>query len=113
MPSRRTIAEQVRRLSLFLAESIDRGTQWVVFEPNDSSLWLHIQTNVNAFLGGLFRRGAFEGTTPGEAYFVKCDNENNTQGDIALGIVNIEVGFAPLKPAEFVVIKISQRAPHQ
>ena len=86
------------------------GTQWVVFEPNDEPLWAQIRLNVGAFMHNLFRQGAFQGTTPREAYFVKCDKETTTQNDINLGIVNIVVGFAPLKPAEFVVIKIQQMA---
>jgi phage tail sheath protein FI len=100
----------VRRLTLFLEESLCRGTQWVVFEPNDEPLWAQIRLNIGAFLNGLFRQGAFQGKTPKEAYFVKCDRETTTQADINNGIVNIMVGFAPLKPAEFVVIKIQQMA---
>ena len=100
----------VRRLALFLEESLFRGTQWVVFEPNDEPLWAQIRLNVGAFLQGLFRQGAFQGSTPRQAYFVKCDRETTTQADINLGIVNILVGFAPLKPAEFVVLKIQQIA---
>ena len=100
----------VRRMALFLEESLYRGTQWVVFEPNDEPLWAQIRLNVGAFLQGLFRQGAFQGRSPREAYFVKCDRETTTQADINLGIVNIFVGFAPLKPAEFVVIKIQQIA---
>ena len=100
----------VRRMALFLEESLYRGTQWVVFEPNDEPLWAQIRLNIGAFMQGLFRQGAFQGTTPREAYFVKCDSETTTQADINLGIVNILVGFAPLKPAEFVVIKIQQIA---
>jgi phage tail sheath protein FI len=100
----------VRRLALFLEESLYRGTQWVVFEPNDEPLWAQIRLNVGAFMQNLFRQGAFQGTTPREAYFVKCDKETTTQNDINLGIVNILVGFAPLKPAEFVIIRIQQMA---
>jgi phage tail sheath protein FI len=100
----------VRRLALFLEESLYRGTQWVVFEPNDEPLWSQIRLNLGAFMHDLFRQGAFQGTTPREAYFVKCDSETTTQNDIDRGIVNIVVGFAPLKPAEFVVIKIQQIA---
>ncbi|TCL69512.1 phage tail sheath subtilisin-like domain-containing protein [Rhizobium sp. BK251] len=100
----------VRRMALFLEESLYRGTQWVVFEPNDEPLWAQIRLNIGAFMQGLFRQGAFQGTTPRQAYFVKCDSETTTQADINLGIVNILVGFAPLKPAEFVVIKIQQIA---
>jgi len=100
----------VRRLALFIEESLYRGTQWVVFEPNDEPLWAQIRLNVGAFMHDLFRQGAFQGKTPREAYFVKCDKETTTQNDINLGIVNIVVGFAPLKPAEFVVIKLQQIA---
>lgn len=100
----------VRRMALFLEESLYRGTQWVVFEPNDEPLWAQIRLNIGAFLQGLFRQGAFQGKTPKEAYFVKCDGETTTQADINLGIVNILVGFAPLKPAEFVVLKLQQIA---
>lgn len=100
----------VRRLALFLEESLYRGTQWVVFEPNDEPLWSQIRLNVGSFMQTLFRKGAFQGTTPKEAYFVKCDKEITTQDDINLGIVNILVGFAALKPAEFVVIQIQQMA---
>ena len=100
----------VRRLALFLEESLYRGTQWVVFEPNDGPLWAQIRLNIGAFMQGLFRQGAFQGTSPRQAYFVKCDAETTTQADIDLGVVNIFVGFAPLKPAEFVVLKIQQIA---
>ncbi len=100
----------IRRLALYLEESLYRGTQWVVFEPNDESLWAQIRLNVGAFMHNLFRQGAFQGSTPREAYFVKCDKETTTQNDRNLGIVNIVVGFAPLKPAEFVIIKIQQIA---
>ena len=100
----------VRRLALFIEESLFRGTQWVVFEPNDEPLWAQIRLNVGAFMNTLFRQGAFQGTTPREAYFVKCDKETTTQNDIDRGIVNIVVGFAPLKPAEFVIIKLQQIA---
>ena len=100
----------IRRLALFLEESLFRGTKWVVFELNDEPLWAKIRLNLNAFMMGLFRQGAFQGSTPDKAFFVKCDNETTTQNDRNLGIVNIEVGFAPLKPAEFVVIRIQQIA---
>jgi phage tail sheath protein FI len=100
----------IRRLALFIEESLFRGTKWVVFEPNDEPLWAQIRLNVGVFMNGLFRQGAFQGATPKEAYFVKCDKETTTQADRNLGIVNIEVGFAPLKPAEFVVITIQQIA---
>jgi uncharacterized protein len=100
----------VRRMALFLEESLFRGTQWVVFEPNDEPLWAQIRLNVGAFLQTLFRQGAFQGRTPREAYFVKCDRETTTQADINRGVVNIHVGFAPLKPAEFVILRIQQIA---
>ena len=100
----------VRRTALFLEESLFRGTQWVVFEPNDEPLWAQIRLNVGAFMHNLFRQGAFQGTTPRAAYLVKCDKETTTQTDINNGVVNILVGFAPLKPAEFVIIQIQQLA---
>ncbi|MFQ3665025.1 MAG: phage tail sheath C-terminal domain-containing protein [Sphingomonadaceae bacterium] len=100
----------VRRLTLFLEESLYRGTQWVVFEPNDEPLWAQIRLNVGAFMHDLFRKGAFQGSTPRDAFFVRCDGTTTTQTDIDNGIVNIEVGFAPLKPAEFVILKIQQIA---
>ncbi len=100
----------VRRLALYIEESLYRGTQWVVFEPNDEPLWAQIRLNVGAFMHNLFRQGAFQGQSPKDAYFVKCDHETTIQNDIDLGIVNIVVGFAPLKPAEFVVIKLQQIA---
>jgi phage tail sheath protein FI len=100
----------VRRVALFIEESLYRGTKWVVFEPNDEPLWAQIRLNIGAFMHALFRQGAFQGKTPRDAYFVKCDSETTTQDDINHGVVNILVGFAPLKPAEFVVIKIQQMA---
>ena len=100
----------IRRLALFLESSLYNGTQWVVFEPNDAPLWGQIRLNVGAFMQGLFLQGAFQGTSPQQAYFVKCDADNNPQASIDLGVVNILVGFAPLKPAEFVVIQIQQIA---
>jgi phage tail sheath protein FI len=89
---------------------VDRGTQWVVFEPNGEPLWAQIRLSVSAFLQELFGQGAFRGASPAEAYFVKCDAQTTTQADIDLGVVNMLVGFAPLKPAEFVVLRISRRA---
>jgi phage tail sheath protein FI len=100
----------VRRMALFIEESLYRALKWVVFEPNDEPLWAQIRLNVGAFMHDLFRQGAFQGKTPQDAYFVKCDKETTTQSDINRGIVNIIVGFAPLKPAEFVVVKIQQIA---
>ena len=100
----------VRRLALMIEESLYRGTQWAVFEGNGEALWSQIRLNVGAFMHNLFSQGAFKGTTAREAYFVKCDKETTTQNDIDLGVVNILVGFAPLKPAEFVIIKLQQMA---
>jgi phage tail sheath protein FI len=100
----------VRRTALFIEESVFRGTQWVVFEPNDEPLWAQIRFSIGGFMQTLFLEGAFQGRTPKEAYFVKCDQETTTQVDINNGIVNIIVGFAPLKPAEFVVISLQQMA---
>ena len=100
----------IRRLALFLESSLFDGTQWVVFEPNDETLWGQVRLNIGTFLQGLFLQGAFAGTTPQQAYFVKCDAENNPPASIAQGMVNILVGFAPLYPAEFVVIQIQQIA---
>ena len=101
----------IRRLALFIEESLFRGTKWVVFEPNDEPLWASIRLNVGAFMQGLFNQGAFQGKSPQEAYYVKCDKDTNPQIDIDRGIVNIVVGFAPLKPAEFVIIRIKQISP--
>lgn len=100
----------VRRLALYIEESLYRGTKWAVFEPNDEPLWAQLRLNLGAFMHNLFRQGAFQGMTPAQAYFVKCDKETTTQNDINLGVVNILVGFAPLKPAEFVIIQIQQIA---
>jgi phage tail sheath protein FI len=100
----------VRRLALYIEESLYRGTQWVVFEPNDEPLWAEIRLNLGAFMQNLFRQGALEGKSPREAYFVKCDAETTTPNDQNLGRVNILVGFAPLRPAEFVILQIQQIA---
>jgi Bacteriophage tail sheath protein len=100
----------VRRLTLFIEESIDRGIQWAVFEPNAEPLWAQIRLNVGAFLQQLFGAGAFQGRTPRDAYFVKCDAATTTQNDIDAGVVNVVIGFAPLKPAEFIILKFSTRA---
>jgi len=100
----------VRRTALYIEESLYRGLQWAVFEPNDEPLWAQVRLNVGAFMQNLFRQGAFQGSSPRDAYFVKCDKETTTQNDIDLGIVNVVVGFAPLKPAEFVVIQLQQMA---
>jgi phage tail sheath protein FI len=100
----------VRRTALFIEESLYRGLKWAVFEPNDEPLWAQIRLNVGAFMHDLFRQGAFQGATPREAYFVRCDSTTTTPNDINLGIVNVIVGFAPLKPAEFVILYLQQMA---
>ena len=100
----------VRRTALMIEESLYRGTKWVVFEPNDEGLWGQIRLNIGAFMQTLFRQGAFQGASARDAYFVKCDSSTTTQDDINRGVVNIIVGFAPLKPAEFVIIQIEQMA---
>lgn len=100
----------VRRMAMMLRVSIYNGIQWTVFEPNDEELWSQIRLNINSFMMTLFRQGAFQGATPSKAFFVKCDGETTTQADIDRGVVNVLVGFAPLKPAEFVVVKLSQAA---
>ncbi|HEX3350140.1 MAG TPA: phage tail sheath C-terminal domain-containing protein, partial [Acetobacteraceae bacterium] len=100
----------VRRLALYIEESLYRGTKWAVFEPNDEPLWSQLRLNIGSFMHDLFRRGAFQGSTPKDAYLVKCDKDTTTQNDIDRGVVNVLVGFAPLKPAEFVIIQIQQLA---
>ncbi len=98
----------VRRLALFLEESIFRGTSWAVFEPNDEPLWKKMRASVDAFLRGLFLKGAFQGTTPREAYFVRCGRDTMSRNDIDNGRLIIEIGIAPVRPAEFVIIRIGQ-----
>ncbi|MBC6451858.1 MAG: phage tail sheath family protein [Hormoscilla sp. SP5CHS1] len=100
----------VRRLALYMQESLYRGTQWAVFEPNDEPLWAQLRLNIGSFMDNLFKQGAFQGSSASDAYFVKCDKETTTQYDIDRGIVNIIIGFAPLKPAEFVILKFQQIA---
>jgi hypothetical protein len=100
----------VRRLFLFLRESIDQGTQWVVFEPNEPSLWAKITRNVSAFLTNVWRDGALFGATAQEAFYVKCDHETNPPEVRDLGQVVTEIGVAVVKPAEFVIFRISQWA---
>jgi phage tail sheath protein FI len=100
----------VRRMALFLEQSLSGSLTWVVFEPNSDALWAAITMSVNSFMLGLFRQGAFQGDTPSEAFSVQCNAQTTTQTDIDQGIVNIVVAFAPLKPAEFVVITIAQLA---
>ena len=100
----------VRRMALFIEQTLLRNLGWVVFEPNDEPLWSAIRTSIKGFMLSLFNRGAFQGATPSQAFQVKCDQSTTTQTDIDKGIVNIIVAFAPLKPAEFVIIKIAQLA---
>jgi uncharacterized protein len=100
----------VRRLALMIEESLYRGTQWAVFEPNDERLWSQLRLNLTSFMHTLYRQGAFQGTSPREAYLVKCDAETTTQDDVNRGVVNVLVGFAPLRPAEFVIVSIQQLA---
>jgi phage tail sheath protein FI len=97
-----------RRLALFIEESVYRGTKWAVFEPNDETLWTQIRSIVSAFMHDLFLRGAFQGQTPNQAYFVKCDRDTNSRNDIDNGRLNILIGFAPLQPAEFLIVRIQQ-----
>jgi hypothetical protein len=99
----------VRRTAIFLRKSIYNGIQWAVFEPNNEPLWQSLRATIGAFMETQFRNGAFAGSTSKEAYFVQCDAETTTPIDQAAGIVNILVGFAPLRPAEFVVVKLSQK----
>lgn len=100
----------VRRYTIYLRQSIYRGTQWAVFEPNDAPLWTQLSANISDFMMGEFRKGALAGSTPDQAFFVKCDAELNPQSEVDAGRVNMEVHFAPLKPAEFVIIRISQKS---
>lgn len=98
----------VRRLALFLEESLVSGTQWVSFEVNGEPLWVQLRQQINTFMMDLFRQGAFQGSSARDAYFIRCGSETTTQADIALGVLNIIVGFAPIKPAEFELIQIRQ-----
>ncbi|HWU80615.1 MAG TPA: phage tail sheath C-terminal domain-containing protein, partial [Caulobacter sp.] len=100
----------VRRLALFLEESLKRGLQWTVFEPNDEVLWAQIRLEVGSFLQNLFIQGAFAGRSPAEAFFVACDPSTTSIDEIAGGVVNVQIGFAPLRPAEFVFLNVRQIA---
>jgi phage tail sheath protein FI len=100
----------VRRMTLFIEQSLVAGLKWVVFEPNDQPLWLAIKSSIESFLLALFNQQALQGSTPSQAFQVKCDSSTTTPDDQQNGIVNIVVGVALLKPAEFVIIKISQLA---
>ena len=100
----------VRRMTLFIEQTLLANLRWVVFEPNDEPLWTAIRASIEAFMLSLFRQGALQGSTPSDAFQVKCDSSTTTAADQQIGIVNIVVAFAPLKPAEFVIIKIAQLA---
>ena len=100
----------VRRTSIYIEESIYGGIQWAVFEPNSDPLWSSLRANIGAFMNGLFRAGAFQGQKSSDAYFVRCGlGDTMTQGDIDRGQVIVLVGFAPVKPAEFVIVRIQQK----
>ena len=104
----------VRRTAMMLEESIYQGIQWAVFEPNDHRLWSSLRLNIEAFMGTLFRAGAFQGEKASDAYFVRCGlGDTMVQGDIDRGQVIVVVGFAPLKPAEFVIVRIQQKVAQQ
>jgi phage tail sheath protein FI len=100
----------VRRLALYIETSLIDDTRWATFEPNDQRLWSQLNRSAGAFMQALFAQGAFQGATAAESYFVECDEQNNSPSSIDQGIVNITIGFAPMKPAEFVVIQIKQMA---
>jgi phage tail sheath protein FI len=100
----------VRRLAYTIEESVVRGIKWATFEPNSQALWAQIELGVNGFMHTLFTQGAFQGATPAQAYFVKCDNTTTTPTDMGNGIVNIVIGFAPINPAEFVMLTLQQTA---
>ena len=100
----------VRRMALFIEQTLYASLTWAVFEPNATPLWNALTQEVTAFMLSLFRQGAFAGTTPSQAFLVQCDSTTTTPQDVANGIVNILVGFAPLVPAEFVVVQIAQLA---
>jgi phage tail sheath protein FI len=99
----------VRRFAAMIEESISSGASWAAFEPNDATLWTQIRTNIRGFLADLFKDGALAGNTVNDAFFVNCGNDTTTQNEIDRGLINIVIGFAPLKPAEFIVLKIQQR----
>jgi len=100
----------VRRMALFIEQTLKTNLTWVIFEPNDDPLWVAIRISIESFMLSLFNQGAFAGTTPSDAFQVKCDSTTTTPDDQANGVVNIIVAFAPLRPAEFVVVKIAQLA---
>ncbi len=100
----------VRRLADYIESTLLRSTMWAVFEPNDEPLWAQLRLSIGGFMADLFRQGAFQGSSRDKAYFVNCDATTTLQSDIDAGIVNVQIGFAPLKPAEFVVLYLQQIA---
>jgi uncharacterized protein len=98
----------VRRMALYIEESVRRGVHWAVFEPTGPSLCARIQADVAAFMQALFLQGAFQRSTPGDAYLVRCDASTNSQADIDNGIVRVVIGFAALRPAEFLLLELGQ-----
>jgi phage tail sheath protein FI len=100
----------VRRLADYIEQSLLRGTRWAVFEPNDEPLWAQLRLSIGSFMADLFKQGAFKGSTQSEAYYVRCDSNTTTSSDIDQGIVNVQIGFAPSKPAEFVILYLQQLA---
>ncbi len=104
----------VRRTAIYIEESVYNGIQWAVFEPNNHRLWASLRSNIGGFMNGLFRAGAFQGEKASDAYFVRCGlGDTMTQNDIDRGQVIVIVGFAPLKPAEFVIVRIQQKVAQQ
>jgi uncharacterized protein len=101
----------IRRLALFIEESVYRGLRWTVFEPNDEPTWTLVRRQITTFLDQLFRQGAFAGQTPQECYFVRCGPDTMTQSDLNKGILVVEVGVAPLRPGEFVIFRIRRPRP--
>ncbi len=102
--------EQVRRLAVFIEDSVYRGTQWAVFEPNNDALWSRIRSGVEGIMQDLFVQGRLRGSEPQQAYFVRCGPDTTTQADIDRGVVNIVIGYAPLESADFVILRIQQGA---
>jgi phage tail sheath protein FI len=100
----------VRRSALFIEQSLVKGLKWVVFEPNDEPLWQRIRSSVENFMYELFRQGALQGSAPKDAYFVKCGRDTMTQSDMDNGVIKLLVGFAIIRPAEFVIIQIQLTA---
>ena len=100
----------VRRLALYIEASVANGTKWATFEPNDARLWSELNRSIGAFMQALFTQGAFKGQSAAETYFVQCDAQNNPLSGVDQGIVNIAIGFAPVRPAEFIIIQIQQIA---